>query len=1601
MNKKLLSILFLLVFKFSGFSQETITYQDAFPNLTFQYPVEILNASDDSNRMFVVEQQGVIKVFSTIENSDKAEIFLDIQDVVSFSSGQEIGLLGLAFHPNFKANKTFYIYHTKQSTVAGVGVEIVLAKYTVDPLNENKADINSRVEIFSFDKNQNTSNHNGGKIAFGPDGYLYISVGDGGGGGDPNGNAQNLENVFGSILRIDVDLDNNNPLENNPDLPNGNYEIPSDNPRVGISGLDELYAWGIRNTWKFSFENETLWGADVGQDQGEEINHIIKGGNYGWNRFEGNNSYNSSTVLATRPDIKPIFEYDHTNGDRSITGGYVYNGESTNTLIKGKYIYADYVTGRVWALDYNEELNSTTNNLLFRTNGDYVSSFGLDESGEMYFSGYGTNAKIYKIYGGEEPVINEPGKIDGIGYWNVFAESTDGVINCIVENGDDIYIGGLFTKVGAISTNNLAVYNKQTGWKKTIGGPNGEVKSIAISPNNEVVIGGSFSTVNGIIANNIALWDGVSWSALGVGTEGPVAKIAIDADSKIYAGGAFVKAGNIVVNNIAVWDNAWAAIKEATSVLPGLNNEVREIVISDNGVVYIGGNFDAAGEKSAARIATWNGENWGTLGIGTSGFVESIALNSNYVYAGGNFNLASNETVNRIARWNLITNKWEKLGNGLSGSVKSIAIHGNEIYAAGSFVFASNEQSKTIIVNNIAQFTDVNGWQPLGEELQIGTNGLVNTIQYSETDNSLYVGGNFTKVGDVNSNFLGSWSKSFVCTDDSVIQEYQIDGVWSSGENIIEVNEGSDLVLSILPNTKKFKIILPNGEEVEGDLDLPNISETSAGVYIFETEEGCSATLDITVIPKVECNIDLLITEYRKNEVAWIPIINNELIVAEGNLIDLRLVGTDDEYTITKPDGILVQGELTLPSFSSNDTGTYIFETKSGCIKSIVLKGCDSVSVNPEFKIADGEWVADETKTVVDEGVSFSIGMPNSISTYTVTTPNGELNNGIFYIEEITKQDEGDYIITENSGCSSIFSLEVIAIIPEECPNALLNENPLLDLFKGINYGDNLLVESNNLDVNNSPCSLLISTLADNRPWEKYMISMNLEELGIIPGDTLNVSLDGKNIDGNARIEVVQNNKPNTWLLGHTFTNEWTTYSQQIIVPEDIVTLDIWLFSNYSFNERGTVMYDNLIVEKLKKDDEPISDCANSISNISEEIVLENFRMESGLDNLKGLDSGDEEYGCVLEITNSDQNQPWARHSISVNIENNNLKPGNILSISIDAKTVNGNARIEVVQDNKPNTWLMGNTFSNEWTTYARQIIVPENITTLDIWLFSNYEKNEGGTSLFGNLIVEKIGEVEEPIEGCEDSLVNSNDEIALANERLQAGLDKVEGVDSLVSEIGCAFQIANEDQNQPWARYSMTINILENNLQVGDELLFSIDGKTLEGGARIEVAENDKPNAWQLGHNFSNEWSNYSQSITIRPNTETLDIWLFSNYGVSSGEGIAQFANLSVQKMENNILTPLRINLSNVDVETSNIPVSIYPNPTADNVYLDVSTFSGQELTLNLISPNSVLLVSDYYKKNHANILELNLSSYPPGVYLISITSENGSVSVKKVVRT
>jgi glucose/arabinose dehydrogenase len=846
------SLLLLVFFQITTYSQ--ISYEEAFPDISFDFPVELQNAGDSSNRIFVVQQTGEIKVFpnSTDVTSNQVSTFLDISSDVSYSTGQEIGLLGLAFHPQFGSNKYIYVYYIDKPN----NYRINIVRYQVDDTNPNAIDPTSKTIIAQYTKNQTQNNHNGGKIAFGPDGYLYISIGDGGGGGDPQGNGQNLNTVFGSILRIDIDVNGDNPIEENTELPNGNYEIPADNPRVGQTGLNELYAWGIRNTWKFSFDEAgRLWGADVGQNTFEEINIISNGGNYGWDRFEGNANYQSGNTLATNPDTKPIFSYNHSAGDKSITGGYVYNGSLSSNDLTDKYIYGDYLTGRVWALSYDQASSSASATLLFRASGQSISSFGEDEAGELYFLSYGNNAKVFKLT--ETQTAPTTIAVNGIGEWKGIANGTNGTVETIAQLSDNTrYVGGNFSDAGGNTVSNLALITPDEQWQTFSTGTNGSVFSIAIAPNGNVFVGGNFTQIGGTNANNIAFWDGTDWSSLALGTNGTISEIKFDQEGSLFVGGVFTQAGGIEVNNIAKWqNNSWSALMDSFTGETGANNEIRSLDFDTENNLYIGGNFDTAGGVSAARIARWDGLNWFALGEGTSGFVQAIEVIENYVYAGGNFNIAGNKTVNRIARWSLDTSEWERLGFGLSGTVNAIISDGDFVYLGGNFETASDTEELNKIVNNIARWSVATGWEALGTNLQVGVNSNVETLYVNDTTHELSVGGNFGSSGGQENNNIAIWGEAF-CSEDSIIPQYLVNGVLEDGNSTLNLSDGDTLVLSMLPNDTIFTITLPDGQDVTGDYTAGELTTSMSGTYLFSTAQGCSESITLLVTTSSDNDVD-------------------------------------------------------------------------------------------------------------------------------------------------------------------------------------------------------------------------------------------------------------------------------------------------------------------------------------------------------------------------------------------------------------------------------------------------------------------------------------------------------------------------------------------------------------------------------------------------------------------------------------------------------------------------------------------------------------------------------------------------------------------------
>ncbi|MFH1194355.1 MAG: PQQ-dependent sugar dehydrogenase [bacterium] len=360
------------------FSQ--LRYEVAFPGLSFDAPVDIQSSPDESNRIFIVEQEGRIKVFENLPGVNSVAEFLDLTDKVLY--GGEQGLLGLAFHPEFSINGYFYIDYTTDNPR-----RTVISRFKVKLNNPNEADPESESVLLEID--QPYSNHNGGQIAFGPDGYLYISMGDGGSGGDPENRAQNLSSLLGKILRIDVD--NSSDGEK--------YAIPTDNPFAGNTNnyMQEIFAYGLRNVWRFSFDHFTgeLWAADVGQDVWEEIDIIKNGKNYGWRMMEGFHCYNPSSDCE-QPGLElPVWEYEHnSSGGYSITGGYLYRGAAASEIYD-KYIYGDFVSGRIWALA--KDGTNYINELLFETNRA-ISTFGNDRYNNLYFADY-NSGNIYIIKG--------------------------------------------------------------------------------------------------------------------------------------------------------------------------------------------------------------------------------------------------------------------------------------------------------------------------------------------------------------------------------------------------------------------------------------------------------------------------------------------------------------------------------------------------------------------------------------------------------------------------------------------------------------------------------------------------------------------------------------------------------------------------------------------------------------------------------------------------------------------------------------------------------------------------------------------------------------------------------------------------------------------------------------------------------------------------------------------------------------------------------------------------------------------------------------------------------------------------------------------------
>ena len=358
----------------------------AFGRLTFRRPILLTHAGDD--RLFVIEQPGRIRVFENRHDVKSAGVFLDIRSQVRMKHNEE-GLLALAFHPRYASNGFFYVYYTASEPRRGV-----LSRFEISADDPDRADPDSETVILEVP--QPYGNHNGSTVVFGPDGYLYVSLGDGGSANDPRNNAQDLSTLLGTVLRLDVD--------SQP----GGYAIPADNPFVDRPGArGEIWAYGLRNVWRMSFDRATgdLWAGDVGQNTWEEIDLITRGGNYGWRIREGMHPFREGASID--PLIDPVVEYPQRQGRQiigmSVTGGFIYRGRAMKRLY-GAYVYGDYVTGRIWALRHDNGTLIANREVFHSPPRVYISSFGEDAAGELYVCSFdamdgrgGATGRIYRV----------------------------------------------------------------------------------------------------------------------------------------------------------------------------------------------------------------------------------------------------------------------------------------------------------------------------------------------------------------------------------------------------------------------------------------------------------------------------------------------------------------------------------------------------------------------------------------------------------------------------------------------------------------------------------------------------------------------------------------------------------------------------------------------------------------------------------------------------------------------------------------------------------------------------------------------------------------------------------------------------------------------------------------------------------------------------------------------------------------------------------------------------------------------------------------------------------------------------------------------------
>ena len=466
----------------------------------------------------------------------------------------------------------------------------------------------------------------------------------------------------------------------------------------------------------------------------------------------------------------------------------------------------------------------------------------------------------------------------------------------------------------------------------------------------------------------------------------------------------------------------------------------------------------------------------------------------------------------------------------------------------------------------------------------------------------------------------------------------------------------------------------------------------------------------------------------------------------------------------------------------------------------------------------------------------------------------------------------------------------------------------------------------------------------------------------------------------------MRNNTPNTSLLTKSFGNSWSKQGGIITVPSGVSTLDIWLFSNFgNTNSSGNAYFDNL---QVSVNDSNNGNCDEDIDNINTSMPLNN-RASAGILTINGTSSEVNRSACAMELS-SPSGQPWSRYVISIDLVAEGIAPGQQISMSIDGKSGSGNAQMQVVRNDSPNTSLLTKSFGSSWSTQGGIVTVPSGISTLDIWLFSNFgNTNNSGNAYFDNLRVS----VSNPNNtSCDKDIDNLNTSMPLTN-RSSAGT-----ITSIGNSNGslCEMQLTSPS-GQPWSRYVIPINLAAEGISAGDRINVSIEGRSGSGVARIEVNRNNIPNDFLLSHSFGSSWSTHNRTITVPLGATTLDIWLFSNYGLNTNAGTSNYRNLRVSKVSGTAFKGSVESLGNSEISILE-SINLFPNPSTKEI--TIAFLDGKSYTSYNIYGINGALVKKGTINNVRKEISIAIETFETGLYLLTLTDNDGENTSLKFMK-